>query len=87
VNGGGSCSRYDVAVALCEILGREDISVEPVSSAFFPLPAPRARSEAMINYKLRLLGLDPMRPWRDALEAYVTQELMSAPVAADPAKT
>jgi dTDP-4-dehydrorhamnose reductase len=77
VNSGGACSRYDVAVALCEILGRDDIVVEPVSSAFFPLPAPRARSEAMVNYKLQLLGIDPMRGWRDALEAYVTHELQA----------
>jgi dTDP-4-dehydrorhamnose reductase len=75
VNSGGACSRYDVAVELCRILGREDIAVEPVSSAYFPLPAARARSEAMVNFKLRLLGIDPMRDWREALEAYVTQEL------------
>jgi dTDP-4-dehydrorhamnose reductase len=77
VNAGGACSRYDVTVELCRILGRSDIAVEPVSSAFFPLPAPRARSEAMVNYKLSLLGIDPMRHWREALEAYVTQELRS----------
>ncbi len=75
VNSGGNCSRYEVAVELCRILGRADVTVEPVSSAFFPLPAPRARSEAMVNYKLRLLGIDPMRPWRDALRTYVADEL------------
>lgn len=75
VNGGGACSRYDVAVALRTILGRDDVTVEPVSSAYFPLPAPRARSEAMVNYKLQLLGLDRQRHWRDALEAYVRSEL------------
>jgi dTDP-4-dehydrorhamnose reductase len=75
VNGGGSCTRYDVAVALVELLGRDDLTVEPVSSAFFPLPAPRARSEAMRNYKLELLGLNEQRPWRDALEWYVRNEL------------
>jgi dTDP-4-dehydrorhamnose reductase len=75
VNSGGAGSRYDVAVELCSILGRDDISIERVSSAYFPLPAPRARSEAMVNYKLGLLGIDPMRPWRDALWAYVTEEL------------
>jgi len=68
-------SRYDVAVALCEILGRDDVTVEPVSSAFFPLPAPRARSEAMVNHRLEQLGINPMRPWREALEAYLIQEL------------
>lgn len=43
VNGGPPCSRYEVAVALCEILGRDDVTVEPISSAFFPLPAPARR--------------------------------------------
>jgi dTDP-4-dehydrorhamnose reductase len=71
VNGGGACSRYDVAVAVCEILGRDDIVVEPVSSAYFPLPAPRARSEAMVNYKLGLLGMSSMPHWREALAAYL----------------
>ena len=78
VNADGNCTRYEVAVALCEILGRGDVRVEPVGSAYFPLPAPRARSEAMRNYKLQLLGIDPMRPWREALEAYVREELRPA---------
>jgi dTDP-4-dehydrorhamnose reductase len=75
VNGGGSCSRFDIAVELCRILGRADIEVDPVSSAHFPLPAPRARSEAMVNYKLQLLGLDGQRHWRDALRAYLREDL------------
>jgi dTDP-4-dehydrorhamnose reductase len=74
-NSGGACSRYDVAVALMELLGRDDVTVEPVSSAYFPLPAPRARSEAMTNYKLELLGLNRQRHWRDALKAYLRDEL------------
>jgi len=78
VNSGGSCSRYDVAVAICDLIGRHDVTVEPVSSAFFPLPAARARSEAMVNYKLQLLGIDPMRPWREALSTYVVDELGAA---------
>lgn len=75
VNRGGSCSRYDVAVAVVELLGRGDVTVEPVSSAFFPLPAPRARSEAMTNYRLELLGINRQRHWREALEHYVRVEL------------
>jgi dTDP-4-dehydrorhamnose reductase len=74
----GSCSRYDVAVAIRDVAGLTGLDVEPVSSAHFPLPAPRARSEAMRNYKLELLGLEPMRPWRDALEEYLTRELLPA---------
>ena len=45
----GCCSRYDVAVAIRDAIQRSDVSIQPVSSAYFPLPAPRARSEAMRN--------------------------------------
>lgn len=74
----GFCSRYDIALTLRELLQRPGVEIAPVSSAYFPLPAPRARSEAMRNLKLELLGLDSMRPWQDALREYVQKEL--APV-------
>jgi len=73
---GGVCSRYDVAMELRALVKREDVQIESVSSAYFPLPAPRARSEALRNYKLELLGRNPMRPWRDAVRDYVTTELL-----------
>ncbi|HET8892645.1 MAG TPA: dTDP-4-dehydrorhamnose reductase [Gaiellaceae bacterium] len=72
----GMVTRYDIAVELRSILERPDVEIEPVSSDVFPLPAPRARSEAMRNYKLELLGLDEARPWQDALRAYVLDELV-----------
>lgn len=72
----GSCTRYEVALAIRDVAGLPGIEVEPVSSAYFPLPAPRARSEAMRNYKLDLLGLNPMRPWREALADYLTSEML-----------
>lgn len=74
----GPASRYDVALAIRDVLGRAELEIEPVSSAYFPLPAPRARSEAMRNYKLELLGLDRMRPWREALGEYLNGELLPA---------
>ena len=67
----GYCSRYDVARKIVDILGRSDVTVEPVSSANFPLPAPRARSEMSRNYKLELLKLDSTRHWEEALEDYL----------------
>jgi len=72
----GTCSRYEVALEIRKILEREDVEMIPVSSAYFPLPAPRAHSEAMRNLKLELLGLDGMRPWQEALREYLTQELL-----------
>ena len=70
----GSCTRYDVACAVVEALGRRDVTVEAVDSSVFPLPAPRPRSEAIRNAALQALGTE-QRPWREALHEYVTREL------------
>ena len=67
----GYGSRFDVAKKIVEFLGKPDVSVEPVSSAYFPLPAARARSEMSRNYKLELLGLETTRNWEDALKEYI----------------
>ena len=68
----GYCTRYDVAKKIIELLGKPNIKVEPVSSAYFPLPAQRARSEMSRNYKLELLGLDKTRTWEEALSDYIS---------------
>lgn len=73
----GAVSRYQLALAIRDVLQQPEVEIEPVSSAYFPLPAPRGRSEAMRNYKLELLGLEWMRPWREALTDYLS-ELVSA---------
>jgi dTDP-4-dehydrorhamnose reductase len=72
----GSCTRYDVACAVVEALGRKDVAVEAVDSSVFPLPAPRPRSEAIRNAALQALGME-QRPWQEALHEYVTRELAS----------
>ncbi|MBU0599529.1 dTDP-4-dehydrorhamnose reductase [bacterium] len=66
------CSRYDVALEIAKIL-EKDIKIKPISSAAFPLAAPRARSEAIKNYKLELMGLNKMRPWKEALKDYLKE--------------
>lgn len=70
----GIASRYDIACKIVEYLGRQDVKVKPISSGTFPLPAPRPDSEAVDNYKLRLLGIR-MRKWEEALKEYL-QELI-----------
>lgn len=67
----GVGSRFDVANKIVEFMGRTDVIVEPVSSAYFPLPAARARSEMSRNYKLELLGMDSARNWEEALKEYI----------------
>jgi dTDP-4-dehydrorhamnose reductase len=71
----GAGSRLDVARAIVEYYGRSDVEVVPVSSDFFAETyfAPRPRSEMMRNFALQLRGLNQMRPWSDALRAYLDQ--------------
>ena len=67
----GICTRYDIAVKIAEYLGKTDVVIKPVTSDAFPLPAPRGRSEAMLNNKLAQMGLDKSRHWQDALKEYL----------------
>ncbi len=67
----GYGSRFDVAKKIVSILSRSDVTIEPVCSAYFPLPAPRARSEMSRNYKLELLNMGTTRKWEDALKEYI----------------
>lgn len=68
----GICSRFEIALEIVKSLGVA-VDVKPVSSDHFPLPAPRAASEAMRNYKLDLLGINPMPGWKEALAEYVKE--------------
>ncbi|MBI4667947.1 MAG: dTDP-4-dehydrorhamnose reductase [Elusimicrobia bacterium] len=74
--GQGSCSRYEVACKIVDLMRCNDrVMVEPVSSSIFPLPAIRPRSEIMRNYKLDLIGLNYMPFWDKALEKYIESHL------------
>jgi len=66
----GICNRHEIALEIVKLLG-VSVKVKPVGSDRFPLPAPRAASEAMRNYKLDLLGINPMPNWQTALAEYV----------------
>ena len=71
----GSATRYDVALEIVRVMGRKDVRVVPVSSDRFPMPSPRA-NEALNNDRMRLLGLEPPRPWQDALAEYLQSEVL-----------
>jgi len=68
----GVCTRYEMALEIIKLLG-VDVKINSVSSDKFPLPAPRAASESMRNYKLELLNINPMSGWREALAQYVNE--------------
>ncbi len=69
---GGICSRYEIAVEIAKNI-KPSLRVDPVSSDRFPLPAPRAHSEAMENHRLNIAGANPMQKWNDALAEYLKE--------------
>jgi dTDP-4-dehydrorhamnose reductase len=77
VNTSGIPSRYEIAQCILEYAGISTCELQPVSSAYFPLPAPRPRMEGGLNLHLELCGLDLMRPWKPALQDYIQHTLLS----------
>jgi len=69
----GICTRFDIAEKIIEYLNKKDIILKPITSEAFPLPAPRGKSEALINYNLSLMGMDNMRNWKEALREYLKE--------------
>lgn len=70
----GECSRFDVAQYLCAKIDKS-IAVKEVDSSYFSKDyfATRPYSEALINFKLNLLGLNRMRDWKVCLDEYLNE--------------
>lgn len=66
----GECSWYEFACAALEMAGIE-ANVSPTTSAEWGAAAPRPPYSVLAETKLGKLGLKPMRPWREALSAYL----------------
>lgn len=71
----GSCSWHEFA---CEILSLAGITtpVIPITSDEFHSVAKRPAFSALDNYHLRLLGMDDLRPWREALKDYMKERAL-----------
>lgn len=69
----GICTRFDIAKKIAEYLKKTDVVIKPVTSDAFPLPAPRGKSEALLNHKLSLMGMDNAKPWQEALKEYIEE--------------
>ncbi|MCK4592600.1 dTDP-4-dehydrorhamnose reductase [Candidatus Parcubacteria bacterium] len=62
-----SCNWYEFALKIFEFSGL-DPNVQPVTSEEFPTPAKRPTYSMLVNTKL-----SPMRPWKEALKAYLVE--------------
>ena len=71
VTGGGICSWYEFAEEIVQMSGLK-CEVVPVTTAEFPRPAPRPAYSAMDHARLRATVGDEMRPWKEALAAFIS---------------
>lgn len=66
----GACSWYEFSTEILKLAGLKT-PVIPITSAEYPQKARRPRYSVLDNYHLRLLGMDDMRPWQEALRDYL----------------
>ena len=69
----GACSWYEFARATLELAGVR-AELEPVSSEAFSARARRPAYSVLASERLSDLGLEGLRPWREALRAYLTEK-------------
>lgn len=70
ITNSGVCSWYEFNAEILRLAGITT-PVIPINSDQYPQKARRPRYSVLDNYHLRLLGMDDMRPWPEALEDYM----------------
>ncbi len=68
----GSCSWYEFAKEILSLAGLKN-PIIPITSDQYSQKAKRPNFSVLDNYHLRLLGMDDMRPWQDALKDYMEE--------------
>ncbi|MGH7359780.1 MAG: SDR family oxidoreductase, partial [Candidatus Rokuibacteriota bacterium] len=66
----GACSWFEFARRIFALTGLAP-KLEPTTSAAYGAPARRPAHSVLANTRARALGLSPLRPWSDALAAYL----------------
>lgn len=68
----GQCSWYEFAEAILKEAGLRT-PVVPCTTDEFPRPAPRPKYSVLGQTMLIASGFEPLRPWRDALQAFMQE--------------
>ena len=66
----GECSWFEFARQIFTLCGRA-AQLSPTTSAEYKAPAPRPSYSVLQNTRAAGLGLPPLRPWPEALDAYL----------------
>jgi len=69
----GSCSWYEFTKEILRLAGL-NTPITPITSDQYPQKAKRPQFSALDNYHLRLLGMDDMRPWQEAIRDYMVRK-------------
>jgi len=71
----GFCTWHELAVQAIEWAGIKNISITPVPSSEYPLPASRPANSVLANARLMKDGFPLMRSWQAAAREYVENYL------------
>jgi len=70
----GSCTWYEFAKVIFELLGKENLVLRPVPSSAYPSEAQRPTYSILENAHLASADLDLMPHWRDGLKGYFLRQ-------------
>lgn len=73
ITGKKACSWYEFAREILKLAGVKT-PVIPITSGQYPQKARRPGYSVLDNYHLKLLGMDDMRPWQEALTEYLKEK-------------
>ena len=84
VTNSGSCSWYEFARAIFD-LRNPTVEVQPITSTTFGSKVRRPSYSVLDGQRLNENGIGPLRPWRQALEAYMwaRQECTGMPITSE----